>query len=100
MRDDRWHHVAVVMYGGRRPDISTHVLLYVDGQLETTTNKAVREVRTDTSGQSARQVQLGRNIRDISPLEANDGVLPRMPGRGVHLQRSADPDPDSKPPAA
>jgi hypothetical protein len=72
LRDDRWHHVAVVMYGGRRPDISTHVLLYVDGQLETTTNKAVREVRTDTSGQSARQVQLGRNIRDISPLEAND----------------------------
>ncbi|MCA1561103.1 MAG: hypothetical protein LC804_12835 [Acidobacteria bacterium] len=62
LRDDRWHHAAVVMYGGRRPDVSTHVLLYLDGELEPSATKAVREIRTDTTSQRAHGIWLGRNL--------------------------------------
>jgi ferric-dicitrate binding protein FerR (iron transport regulator) len=75
LRDDRWHHVAVVMYGGRRPDISTHVLLYVDGRLERTTTKAVCEVHTDTSHESARRVRLGRSIEAFTPPTPHKGFF-------------------------
>jgi hypothetical protein len=50
------------MYGGQQPDISTHVLLYLDGRLESTARKAVREIYTDTHSDKARSVWLGRNL--------------------------------------
>lgn len=75
LRDDRWHHVAVVMYGGRRPDISTHVLLYVDGRMERTTTKAVCEVHTDTSHELARRVRLGHSIEEFTPPKAHEGYF-------------------------
>ncbi len=62
LRDDRWHHLAVVMYGGRAADVSTHILLYVDGQLEKTSKKSVHRIYTDITGREARTVMLGRNM--------------------------------------
>jgi hypothetical protein len=62
LRDDRWHHVAVVMYGGAGANLSTHVLLYLDGQLEPASRKAVQEVRTDTRSQAAHNLWIGRNL--------------------------------------
>ncbi len=62
LRDDRWHHCAVVMYGGHRPDSATHILLYVDGELEPAARKAVREIRTQISGPDAHNMWLGRNL--------------------------------------
>lgn len=62
LRDERWHHCAVVMYGGHRPDISTHVLLYVDGELEPSLTKAVREIRTDTDSRAAHGIWMGRPL--------------------------------------
>lgn len=70
LRDNRWHHVAVVMYGGRRPDISTHVLLYIDGRLERTISKAVCEVRTETHHEASRCVRLGRSVEVFEPPES------------------------------
>jgi hypothetical protein len=61
LRDGNWHHCAVVLYGGAGADISTHVLLYVDGRLEPAARKAVMEVNTDLQGPN-RGVWLGRNI--------------------------------------
>lgn len=69
LRDGRWHHCAVVMYGGARPDVSTHVLLYLDGELESTATKAVREIRTDTTSGQAHGIWLGRNLSFKSPTE-------------------------------
>lgn len=68
LRDNRWHHCAVVMYGGHRPNTATHVLLYVDGELEPAARKAVREIATDTSGPEAHGIWLGRNL-NTSPDE-------------------------------
>ena len=62
LRDDRWHHCAVVMYGGHRPDACTHILLYLDGELEPAARKAVREIRTRTTGEEAHNMWLGRNL--------------------------------------
>jgi hypothetical protein len=61
LRDDRWHHCAVVMYGGVKADLSTHVLLYVDGSLEPAARKAVMGIDTDLSAKR-NGVWLGRNI--------------------------------------
>jgi hypothetical protein len=62
LRDDRWHHCAVVMYGGHRPDAATHILLYVDGELEPAGRKAVMEIRTATDSARAHNLWLGRNL--------------------------------------
>ncbi len=61
LRDGRWHHVASVLYDGSQPDVSTHVLLYVDGVLEPASRKTVRRVNTDTSGAFAQHVAFGKN---------------------------------------
>lgn len=62
LRDDRWHHCAVVMYGGHRPDSATHILLYLDGELEPAARKAIREIRTQIDGADAHNMWLGRNL--------------------------------------
>ena len=62
LRDNRWHHVAVVMYGGDEADVSTHVLLYVDGQLEKTSRKSVARIGTELEHERSVPLMLGRNI--------------------------------------
>jgi len=62
LRDNRWHHIAVVMYGGDEADLSTHVLLYVDGQLENTSVKSVKRIKTTLEHSDSRALQFGRNI--------------------------------------
>ncbi len=62
LRDDRWHHCAVVMYGGHRPDAGTHILLYLDGELEPAARKAVGEIRTQITGDEAHNMWVGRNL--------------------------------------
>ena len=62
LRDDRWHHIAVVMYGGETADSSTHILLYVDGKLESTTAKAVAPIDTKLEHPESRSLMIGRNL--------------------------------------
>ena len=65
LRDGKWHHLTAVMYGGS-PTTATHVLLYVDGVLESTTRKSVRTINTKPSTES-HGVWLGRNLAQWSP---------------------------------
>jgi len=69
LRDDRWHHLAVVFYGGEQPAPSTQVLIYVDGELETTARKGVLNVQTDTVGPAARKVAFGLNLGPAGTAE-------------------------------
>lgn len=67
LRDGKWHHCAVVMYGDEsdEPNTSTHILLYVDGGLEPAARKSVRVVNTMMSPEreGARHgVWMGRNL--------------------------------------
>jgi hypothetical protein len=61
LRDGRWHHVAAVLYQASRPDIGKHVLIYLDGQLEPISRRALRELNTRVDD-AAHGVWLGRNI--------------------------------------
>ena len=67
LRDDRWHHLAVVFYGGEQPAPSTQVLIYLDGQLERTVRKGVLNVQTDVATPNARKVAFGLNIAPVNP---------------------------------
>lgn len=61
LRDDQWHHVAVVLYPAENPEFGQHVLLFVDGALEPVSQRMLGVI--DTSTQSASHgVWLGRNI--------------------------------------
>ncbi|WP_158969449.1 LamG-like jellyroll fold domain-containing protein [Paraglaciecola sp. L3A3] len=62
LRDDKWHHVAIVMYGGESSNIATHVLLYVDGMLEKTKNKSFAKVLTKLKHPKSKSLSMGRNI--------------------------------------
>lgn len=55
------------MYGGHRPEAGTHIPLYVDGKLEPAARKAVREIRTETAGASARSIWPGHSLADQTP---------------------------------
>lgn len=61
LRDGRWHHISVVMYGGSQPNVGTHVILYVDGEQERLSRRALQEVRTEID-QADHGVWLGRNV--------------------------------------
>lgn len=61
LRDDRWHHIAVVMYGGDKPDIGTHVMVYVDGSLEPISRRALQAIDTRIVD-NGHGVWVGRNV--------------------------------------
>ncbi|MDD4869376.1 MAG: FecR domain-containing protein [Kiritimatiellae bacterium] len=62
LRDNRWHHIAVVMYGGETADVSTHILLYIDGKLEKTSRKSIHRIFTDIESGLAVTVMFGRDM--------------------------------------
>jgi hypothetical protein len=61
LRDGQWHHVAVVLYEGSQPDIGKHVLLYLDGELEPISRRALRQVNTQID-RADHGVWVGRNV--------------------------------------
>ncbi|MBK1832128.1 hypothetical protein JIN77_15430 [Verrucomicrobiaceae bacterium R5-34] len=61
LRDGKWHHIAVVMYGGSQPNVGTHVLLYVDGRKETVSRAALQEVKTQVE-KAKHGLWVGRNV--------------------------------------
>jgi hypothetical protein len=70
LRDGKWHHLAVVMYGGARPNTATHVLIYVDGVLEPAPCKSVLEIVTNTK-KSKHGLWIGRNVATARSLETD-----------------------------
>ncbi|BDS06838.1 hypothetical protein NT6N_18780 [Oceaniferula spumae] len=70
LRDGKWHHIGVVMYGGSQPNVGTHVILYVDGVQERVSRRALQEVRTEIE-QAEHGVWLGRNTSFKKHQERN-----------------------------
>jgi hypothetical protein len=60
LRDQRWHHCAVVMYDGEDANTNTHFILYVDGQVEQTRGRPY-PIDTKIDTKNAVKVQFGRN---------------------------------------
>ncbi|TLD68885.1 hypothetical protein FEM03_20660 [Phragmitibacter flavus] len=79
LRDGQWHHVAVVMYAGSRPNLSTNVLLYVDGKKETVSRRTLTEIQTNVL-EAGHGVWMGRNI--VYTDEAARKGAPKMFFRG------------------
>ena len=66
LRDNKWHHIAIVMYGGPKADVSTHILIFVDGKLENAYRKSIRQIDTDIESSTAIKVQMGKNAANKS----------------------------------
>ncbi|WP_049721009.1 LamG-like jellyroll fold domain-containing protein [Gilvimarinus polysaccharolyticus] len=62
LRDNQWHHVAVVLFGGDKADLSTHVLMYIDGSLERSYGKSIARVFTELHHPQSKPLMMGRNI--------------------------------------
>lgn len=72
LRDNRWHHVAIVMYGGDQADTSTHILIYVDGKLEKTSRKSIITISTTLDDERSQPLRFGRNLsftNDAKPVQ-------------------------------
>ena len=67
LRDGQWHHTAVVLYGGPPPRDTTHILLYVDGELEPAYRKSIHEIQTAVEHGNASRVVLGRDLHPQRP---------------------------------
>ncbi|MFO7936502.1 MAG: LamG-like jellyroll fold domain-containing protein [Kiritimatiellia bacterium] len=62
LRDNHWHHIAIVMYGGDAADTSTHILIYVDGALEKTSRKSIISIATRLDSRESQDLRFGRNL--------------------------------------
>ena len=87
LRDGKWHHLTAVMYGGAAPSTATHVLLYVDGRLESTTRKSVRVINTKPAIEP-HGVWMGRNLSVTNP-EPPDALFFRGQLDEVHIFSAA-----------
>lgn len=67
LNDEKWHHVSIVLFGGEQADLSTHVLIYIDGKLEKTANKSIGKVDTETNHPKSRPLSIGRNLAFTNP---------------------------------
>ena len=56
--------MAVVIYGGEGADVSTHIFLYVDGELQATSKKSVLKINTDVGTVKATNLIMGRNAQN------------------------------------
>lgn len=70
LRDGKWHHVGIVLFGGSRPDVGTHVMLYVDGKPEEISGRSLREIRTEVDS-AEHGIWLGRNLTHTDDTERN-----------------------------
>ncbi|MCM8537119.1 MAG: FecR domain-containing protein [Lentisphaeraceae bacterium] len=64
LRDNKWHHISIVLYSGSEANVSTHILIYVDGRLEQASRKSIRKIYTDVESDQAIKVQFARNAAD------------------------------------
>jgi len=78
LRNGKWHHVAAVLYEGRPANVSTHILLYVDGRLEPAARKSVMRINTDITGPRAQKVSFGKN----SAVRTAENRMPKHTFRG------------------
>ena len=62
LRDDKWHHIAIVMYGGDKAEVSTHILMYIDGVLEKTSKKSIARINTGVDNKKSKPLNFGRNL--------------------------------------
>lgn len=72
LRDNHWHHIAIVMYGGDAADTSTHILIYVDGNLEKTSRKSIITISTTLDDKGSQPLRFGRNLsftNDAKPIQ-------------------------------
>ncbi|WP_041522711.1 LamG-like jellyroll fold domain-containing protein [Gilvimarinus agarilyticus] len=67
LRDNQWHHVAIVLFGGDKADLSTHVLVYIDGELERSYGKSIARVSTELNHPQSKPLMMGRNIAFNDP---------------------------------
>jgi hypothetical protein len=67
LRDDQWHHVAIVLFGGEAVNLATHILIYLDGQLEKTATKSLARVFTELNHPDSRPLMMGRNMAFKNP---------------------------------
>lgn len=87
LRDGRWHHVAIVLYGGLSPDIGTHVLAYVDGEIESISKRTLQTIRTDVDANHG--VWIGRNVVDTTNSATGHGRFFRGGVDEVYIFRAA-----------
>jgi hypothetical protein len=62
LRDNKWHHIAIVMYGGISANSSTHILMYIDAILEKTSKKSIAIINTGTDDKNSKPLVFGRNL--------------------------------------
>lgn len=67
LRDSQWHHVAIVLFGGEAVNLATHVLIYIDGQLEKTATKSLAKVFTELNHPDSQPLIMGRNMAFRDP---------------------------------
>ena len=93
LRDGRWHHLAVVCFGGTKRNVASHVRIYTDGHLESLTGRCLRRSDSDPTPVMARSLTIGcyhgREAGcfegDLDEVHVFEGAL--LPGQIARLMK-------------
>ena len=93
LRDGRWHHLAVVCFGGTKRNVASHVRIYTDGHLESPTGRCLRHSDSDPTPVMARSLTIGcyhgREAGcfegDLDEVHVFEGAL--LPGQIARLMK-------------
>lgn len=65
LRDDQWHHVAVVLHPLASPDPDQQVMIFINGEIQSLSNRSLVPIQTDVD-EALHGVRLGRVIGGTS----------------------------------
>jgi len=74
LRDDQWHHVAVVLYPAATPSFGQHVMLFLDGTVDPVSSRTLGKIETKVED-ATHGVWLGRNITGAPGSEFFRGAI-------------------------
>lgn len=60
LRDGEWHHLAIVILGGPKTGVASHVRIYLDGRLEALSGRRQQRVKTPDPSAEPVPLTLGR----------------------------------------
>ena len=62
LRDGEWHHLAIVILGGPRIGVASHVRIYLDGKLEAPSGKRQQRIKPGNPASESLPLTLGRSV--------------------------------------
>lgn len=78
LRDGRWHHITSVYLGGHSSDVTSQVLHYVDGRLESVSASKQQAISSSISAKHSHFAYIGRRLENDPEFSSFKGDIDEL----------------------